>query len=181
VEVKRLKLEGLRVISPKVFRDERGFFLEPYNKAKYQAAGINEEFVQDNHSRSVARTLRGLHYQGKPGQAKLVRVAVGSIVDVAVDIRPDSPTFGQWEAVELTAERHEQIYVPVGFAHGFCVTSETAEVLYKVSSPYDAKEEFTISWNDPELAVAWPVKDPILSARDKAGESFADFKRRNAL
>ncbi|MGC4063117.1 MAG: dTDP-4-dehydrorhamnose 3,5-epimerase [Polyangiaceae bacterium] len=181
MEVKRLKLDGLWLIQPKVFRDERGFFLEPYSQAKYEAVGIRERFVQDNHSRSVARTLRGLHYQGQPGQAKLVRVAVGSIFDVAVDIRPESPTFGQWEAVELTAERHEQLYVPVGFAHGFCVTSDVAEVLYKVSSPYDPKEELTLSWNDPEIGVAWPVQDPVLSARDKAGESFADFKRRRGL
>jgi dTDP-4-dehydrorhamnose 3,5-epimerase len=174
-------LDGLLLIEPKVFRDERGFFLEPYNKAKYEAIGIREAFVQDNHSRSVARTLRGLHYQGKPGQAKLVRVAVGSIFDVAVDIRPNSPTFGQWEAVELTAERHEQFYVPVGFAHGFCVTSDVAEVLYKVSSPYDSKEELTLDWQDPQIGVAWPIKDPVLSARDKAGESFADFKRRHGL
>lgn len=174
-----LKLSGLVLVQPKVFHDSRGFFLESYGKAKYAAASIPDEFVQDNHSRSSKGTLRGLHYQGKPGQAKLVRVVLGTIVDVAVDIRPNSPTFGQWEAVELTAERHEQLYVPVGFAHGFCVTSDFAEVLYKVSSPYDPAEELTIAWDDPDIGVKWPTTAPILSARDLAGESFKSYRARH--
>lgn len=178
MEVRELKLGGLRVVYPDVFADDRGFFLEPYNAARYRTIGIVEQFVQDNHSRSTKGTLRGLHYQGKPGQAKLVSVVVGTILDVAVDIRVDSPTFGQWEAVELTAERHEQLYVPVGFAHGFCVTSDVAEVMYKVSSLYDANEERTIAWNDPDIGVRWSVLEPLLSKRDKAGESFADYRKR---
>ena len=179
VEFVNLQLDGLVLIKPKVFQDARGFFLESYSKSRYSEAGVRDEFVQDNHSRSVKGTLRGLHYQGKPGQSKLVRVAFGTIVDVAVDIRPTSPTFGKWVAVELSAERHEQLYVPVGFAHGFCVTSEAAEVLYKVSSPYDHAEELTIAWDDPTIGVVWPVINPVLSTRDQSGESFLSYKQRH--
>jgi dTDP-4-dehydrorhamnose 3,5-epimerase len=161
-----------------VFRDTRGWFFEPYNEARYQSVGVSERFVQDNHSRSTKGTLRGLHYQGKPGQAKLVRVAVGRILDVVVDIRPESKTFGKWVGVELGSEHHEQLYVPVGFAHGFCVLSEEAEVLYKVSSPYDASEERTLAWNDPDIGVRWPVESPVLSARDLSGESFSAYRSR---
>jgi len=178
MEITELRLSGTKLIQPQVFGDERGFFLETYSAPRYAAAGINVSFVQDNHSRSVRGTLRGLHYQSEPGQAKLVRCASGRIWDVVVDIRPDSPTFGQWEGVELDDQARKQLFVPVGFAHGFCVLSEFAEVQYKVSAPYDAKTECSISYNDPELAVAWPIAKPLLSARDQQAESFASFRAR---
>jgi dTDP-4-dehydrorhamnose 3,5-epimerase len=170
-------LKGLLLLQPKVFGDARGFFIETYSEPRYREAGIHTTFVQDNHSRSRAGTLRGLHYQAQPGQAKLLRVASGRIFDVAVDIRPDSPTFGQWEGVYLDGEQHQQLYVPVGFAHGFCVISDVADVMYKVSSPYDAATESTINWNDPEIGVVWPVEAPLLSGRDQGGQSFADYRR----
>ena len=173
-----LELSGLKLIQPAVFRDERGFFLESYSVPRYAAAGIDVSFVQDNHSRSVKGTLRGLHYQSHPGQAKLLRVSLGRIWDVAVDIRPDSPTFGRWHGVELDDQKHEQLFVPVGFAHGFCVLSELAEVQYKCSQPYDAKTECAIDYADPELKVAWPVSAPVLSARDQQAESFASYRAR---
>jgi dTDP-4-dehydrorhamnose 3,5-epimerase len=175
---RELKLPGLRLITPDVFGDARGFVLESYSEPRYLAAGVECRFVQDTHSRSLNGTLRGLHYQSTPGQAKLLRVGTGRIFDVAVDIRPDSPTFGQWEGVTLDAETHEQLFLPVGFAHGFCVLSETADVLYKVSTVYDPKTECTLRWDDPEIGVTWPLESPLLSARDRAGESFAEFKKR---
>ncbi|HMA97029.1 MAG TPA: dTDP-4-dehydrorhamnose 3,5-epimerase [Polyangiaceae bacterium] len=178
MEVTKLELSGLLRIRPKVFRDDRGWFFEPYNEARYLAAGVTDRFVQDNHSRSSYGTLRGLHYQAVPGQAKLVRVATGRILDVVADIRVGSSTFGRWVAVELDAEKHEQLYIPVGFAHGFCVLSEAAEVLYKVSTLYDGSQERTIAWNDPELGVKWPVEDPVLSERDRNGESLASYRAR---
>lgn len=178
MEVIDLKLPGLKLLKPRVFRDDRGFFFETYRREQYRELGIDCEFVQDNHSRSVQGTLRGLHYQSSPGQAKLLRVATGKVFDVAVDIRPESPTFGEWQGVYLDAEDHDQIFIPVGFAHGFCVVSETADVLYKVSSPYDGKTECSLQWNDPTIGVDWPVKDPVLSARDQRAESFADFAKR---
>ncbi len=178
MKVVDLELSGLKLIQPEVLRDERGFFLETYSVARYAAAGIDVAFVQDNHSRSVKDTLRGLHYQSRPGQAKLVRVIAGRIWDAVVDIRPASPTFGRWVGVELDAEKHEQIFIPVGFAHGFCVLSEIADVEYKVSSPYDGKTECGFSYADPEFAVAWPVKTPLLSKRDREAESFAALRAR---
>jgi dTDP-4-dehydrorhamnose 3,5-epimerase len=181
LETIELDLPGLLLIRPKVFRDARGWFFEPYNEVRYQQVGVKERFVQDNHSRSTKGTLRGLHYQGVPGQAKLMRVAVGRIFDVAVDIRPGSATFGKWASAELGAEHHEQLYIPIGFAHGFCVLSDDAEVLYKCSSPYDASEERTLAWNDPDIAVNWPVENPVLSARDCAGESLAAYRKRVGL
>jgi dTDP-4-dehydrorhamnose 3,5-epimerase len=180
MQVTDLALEGLMLIRPDVFGDERGFFLETYNAVRYAEVGIVENFQQDNHSRSIKGTLRGLHYQSQPGQAKLVCVTLGRIWDLALDIRPESKTFGQWQGVELDAEKREQLFVPVGFAHGFCVLSEFAEVQYKVSAPYDAKTECSISWADPELAVRWPVEQPLLSARDQQAESFARFRARVA-
>jgi len=124
----------------------------------------------------VQGTLRGLHYQSSPGQAKLLRVASGRIFDVAVDIRPDSATFGRWLGVYLDGEKHEQLFVPVGFAHGFCVVSETADVMYRVSAPYDPKTECTLAWDDPDIGVKWPVSSPVLSARDQAGQSLRDLR-----
>lgn len=178
MEVVELSLSGLKLLKPRVFRDERGFFLESFRTERCREAGITSDFVQDNHSRSVRGTLRGLHYQSTPGQAKLLRVVSGRIFDVAVDIRPGSPTFGKWEGVYLDAEDHHQVFIPIGFAHGFCVVSEVADVLYKVSNPYDATTECTLSWNDPAIGVIWPVEDPVLSARDHRGESLADLARR---
>jgi dTDP-4-dehydrorhamnose 3,5-epimerase len=178
VQVTDLELPGLKLIRPNVFGDARGFFIETYNAGRYAEAGVREAFVQDNHSRSIKNTLRGLHYQSSPGQAKLVRVTLGRIWDVAVDIRPTSPTFGRWHGVELDAEKHEQLFVPIGFAHGFCVLSDFAEVQYKVSALYDAKTECSIDYADPELSVTWPVPEPLLSARDQQAESFAAFRAR---
>ena len=178
MEVKDLELAGLKLIKPAVFGDSRGFFLESYHEARYQAAGIREVFVQDNHSRSVKGTLRGLHYQSSPGQAKLIRVTLGRIFDVAVDIRPGSSTFGKWAGLELDDQKHEQLFIPIGFAHGFCVLSDVAEVQYKCSALYDAKTESSIDYKDPEIGVDWPVKEPLLSARDQTAESFASFRAR---
>jgi dTDP-4-dehydrorhamnose 3,5-epimerase len=178
VKVIDLELNGLKLVQPDVFGDERGFFLETFSAPRYAAAGIDATFVQDNHSRSVKGTLRGLHYQSEPGQAKLVRVSLGKIWDVAVDIRPDSPTFGRWQGVVLDDQKHEQILVPIGFAHGFCVLSAAAEVQYKVSSPYEGKTECGLNYADPDLNIAWPVASPLLSARDQQNESFASYRAR---
>lgn len=178
MEILELPLAGAKLIRPRVFRDERGFFLESFSAERYRAGGMPEVWVQDNHSLSRQNTLRGLHYQSTPGQAKLVRVTHGRIFDVLVDIRPSSPTFGQWHSQVLDAEAHEQLYVPVGFAHGFGVLSDIAEVQYKVSTPYDATTESAIRWNDPEIGVEWPIAEPVLSDRDQTSESFAAYKAR---
>jgi dTDP-4-dehydrorhamnose 3,5-epimerase len=176
--VEKTPLEGLLVVKPRVFRDDRGFFVETYNKETFAAAGIPTEFKQDNHSKSSKGTLRGLHFQTTPGQAKLVRCAVGAIWDVAVDIRPESPTFGQHHGIILTPEDVTMFYIPVGFAHGFVVLSETAEVLYKSSNVYNPATEAGIAWNDPDLNVAWPLDgiEPLLSARDKTNPSFKEWR-----
>jgi dTDP-4-dehydrorhamnose 3,5-epimerase len=178
MEIINLPLLGAKLIKPRVFRDPRGFFFESYSAPRYQEAGMSEVWVQDNHSLSQRGTLRGLHYQSSPGQAKLVRVTRGHIYDVIVDIRPGSPTFGRWHGEDVDAESHCQLYIPVGFAHGFCVLSEQAEVQYKVSTPYNAATECAIRWNDPELGVQWPLAEPTLSDRDQTSESFAAFKAR---
>jgi dTDP-4-dehydrorhamnose 3,5-epimerase len=178
MEVIELSLPGLKLLKPRVFNDSRGFFLESFRADRYREAGIDCAFVQDNHSRSVKGTLRGLHYQSQPGQAKLIRVGAGKIFDVAVDIRPGSETFGQWQGTYLDGESHHQLFVPVGFAHGFCVVSETADVLYKASNNYDPATECTLTWNDADIGVTWPCAQPILSPRDQQGESLADLARR---
>lgn len=178
MEVIDLPISGPKLIRPNVFRDARGFFLETYSEPRYRAAGIDCTWVQDNHSRSVKDTLRGLHYQSSPGQAKLVRVTSGRIYDVVVDIRPGSPSFGQWHGTYLDASEHVQLFAPVGFAHGFCVVSDEADVVYKVSSVYQSETEFALRWDDPELGVEWPTATPILSARDQASETFASFRAR---
>lgn len=169
---------GAKIIRPTVVSDSRGFFLESYHAARYREAGIDVTFVQDNHSRSVRNTLRGLHYQSSPGQAKLVTVTAGLVWDVIVDIRPGSPTFGRWSAGMLGGLSRDQLFVPVGFAHGFCVLSDEAEVQYKVSAPYDAATECGFHYADPELGIPWPVDPPLLSARDQHAESFAAFRER---
>lgn len=178
MEIIELPLHGARVIRPRVFRDARGFFFESFSQERYRAAGMSELWVQDNHSSSGKGTLRGLHYQSTPGQAKLVRVTRGHIFDVLVDIRPSSPTFGQWHGVEIDAEEHCQVYIPIGFAHGFAVLSDVAEVQYKVSAPYDGATECSIRFDDPDIGVAWPIQNPVLSQRDQTAESFATFKAR---
>lgn len=177
MQVRPLSLAGLKLIVPAVFRDSRGFFLESYNAPRYQQLGIDCKFVQDNHSRSARGTIRGMHFQKSPGQAKLLRVVSGRIYDVAVDIRPNSPTFGRWEGVYLDAADHCQLFVPVGFAHGFCVLSDFAEVLYKVSSPYDPVTESGFRFDDPEVGIPWPVDAPIVSDRDAQAPSFAQLRQ----
>jgi dTDP-4-dehydrorhamnose 3,5-epimerase len=167
-------LPGVIVVDPTVFGDDRGFFMETYHEAKFRDGGIPESFVQDNHSRSVKGVLRGLHYQLPKPQGKLVRVVSGTVFDVAVDIRRGSPCFGKWVGVELSAENKRQLWVPPGFAHGFCVTSEVAEVVYKCTTVYDGPNDRGIRWNDPEIGIAWPVTEPILSAKDEAAPSLRD-------
>jgi dTDP-4-dehydrorhamnose 3,5-epimerase len=174
MQIIETKLPGVLIIEPRVFADSRGFFLESYSYRDYAAQGIRDVFVQDNHSKSAKGVVRALHYAVAPGQAKLVRVAVGEVFDVAVDIRWGSPTFGQWVGVTLSAENHRQLYIPVGFAHGFCVTSDAAEFLYKCSNYYDAKSERGIAWDDPALGIAWPVTSPLLSARDQQHPRLQD-------
>lgn len=168
------ELPGVIIVEPDVHRDSRGFFLESYQERKYRAGGIAATFVQDNQSRSVRGTLRGLHAQRRHPQGKLVRALQGEIFDVVVDIRRDSPAFRRWIGVVLSAENFRQCFVPPGLAHGFCVTSEWAEVEYKCTEFYDPTDEYGIIWNDPELAIAWPVRDPILSAKDRALPTLAE-------
>jgi dTDP-4-dehydrorhamnose 3,5-epimerase len=160
-------IDGLVLVQPKVISDDRGFFFESYRRKDYAGLGIDVEFVQDNHSRSVLGTIRALHFQLRPGQAKLIRCARGSIYDVAVDLRRDSPTYGRHEAFVLSDKNAHQVFVPVGFAHGFCVTSDEADVAYKVSSYYDGATERGIAWDDPALGVQWPVEEPLVSDRDR--------------
>lgn len=162
------------IVEPDVHRDHRGFFVETYHAEKYRAHGIAAVFVQDNHTRSVARTVRGLHMQRRRPQAKLIRVIAGEIFDVAVDLRRGSPSFGRSVGVALSADNFKQCFIPIGFAHGFCVLTDTAEVEYKCSDTYDAADEFGIAWNDPALAIAWPVSDPILSERDRHHPTLAE-------
>jgi dTDP-4-dehydrorhamnose 3,5-epimerase len=168
------------LVQPDVFRDDRGFFLETYQTRKYGAAGLPEEFVQDNHSYSVRGTLRGLHAQLRRPQGKLLRVVQGEIFDVAVDIRPGSPTFGRWVGEVLSGENHHQLWVPPGFAHGFCVISDTAHVLYKCTELYDREDEIAVAWNDPRIGVNWPVREPLLSARDLGAPALAEIVHRLA-
>lgn len=171
-------LEGVAIIEPDVYRDARGFFLESYHAAKYRAAGIDAVFVQDNHSRSVRGTLRGLHAQLRRPQGKLLRVVSGEIWDVAVDLRRGSPSFGRHAAVTLSADDFRQLWVPPGCFHGFCVLSDAAEVEYKVTEPYDPADEVGIVWDDPDLAIPWPISEPILSAKDRALPRLAEVLAR---
>ena len=163
------------IIEPDVHRDGRGFFIETYHAGRYRANGIAAVFVQDNHTRSAARTLRGLHMQRRKPQAKLIRVIAGEIFDVAVDLRRGSPTFGRSVGVVLSADNFRQCYIPVGFAHGFCVLSDAAEVEYKCSDVYDQADEVGIAWNDPSLAIQWPISSPLLSERDRRNPTLADL------
>ena len=163
------------LVQPKVITDDRGFFFKTYRRNEYAELGIETEFVQDNHSRSVRGTVRALHFQLEPGQAKLIRVARGAIYDVAVDLRRDSPTYGQYEAFELSEENAQQIFIPAGFAHGFCVTSEEADVAYKVSSYYEQSTERGIAFDDPEIGIAWPTGEPLVSDRDRTNPRLSEI------
>jgi dTDP-4-dehydrorhamnose 3,5-epimerase len=175
MNVVRTAIPDVVVLEPKVFGDARGFFLESWNARAFAIAGIRAEFVQDNHSRSARNVLRGLHYQVRQPQGKLVRVIVGEVYDVAVDLRRSSPTFGRWVGERLSAENRRMIWIPPGFAHGYLVVSETAEVLYKATDYYAPEHERSIAWNDPDLAIAWPLAGtPVLSAKDAAGVRFRD-------
>jgi dTDP-4-dehydrorhamnose 3,5-epimerase len=171
------KIPDVLIIEPKVYEDERGFFFESYSQKVFQRHGIHLTFVQDNHSRSVKNTLRGLHYQINPGQFKLVRVVLGEVFDVAVDIRFGSPTYGKWVGIYLSAANKRQLLIPKGFAHGFCVTSDVAEFEYKCSNFYSPQDERGIIWNDPDLAIEWPLDQPLLSQKDNNNPLFRSIKR----
>lgn len=172
-----LELDGVLLVEPRVHRDERGFFLETYHQDRYRQVGIDLDFVQDNHSASQAGTLRGLHTQRTKPQGKLVRALQGAIFDVAADVRRGSPTFGRWVGAHLSSDNFRQLYIPPGFAHGFCVLTDLAHIEYKCTALYDPDDEITIAWNDPDLDIAWPIADPILSARDAAAPALKTIER----
>jgi len=176
MRVTQTAIADVLVIEPKVFGDERGFFFESYNERAFaEATGFAPKFVQDNHSRSVRNTLRGLHYQIQQPQGKLVRAVAGDVYDVILDIRRSSPTFGRWVGEVLSAENKKMIWIPEGLAHGFCVLSEYADFLYKTTDYWAPQHERTLLWNDPELAIAWPLAgEPILAAKDKAGKRLSE-------
>ena len=171
------RLEGPILIEPAVHGDARGFFVETYRRSLLEELGIHEDFVQDNHSRSARGVVRGIHFQLPPGQAKLVRCSRGTILDVVVDLRRGSPTFGEWEGHELSDENHRQIYVPVGFGHGFCVLSEVADVTYKVSNYYDPEIERAIAWDDPDVGIEWPSELELsVSERDRQAPRLSEVR-----
>lgn len=178
LKVTPTSLPGVLVVEPRVFHDERGFFLETFSAKAYAAAGIDATFVQDNVSRSVRGTIRGLHFQEPEAQGKLCTVLAGSVYDVAVDVRQGSPTFGKWTAVELDGESLRQIWIPPGFAHGFCVLSERVHVEYKCTGFYDPADEVSIAWNDPRIGIRWPIGAPTLSAKDQAAPLLAAIVER---
>ncbi|MCX4241003.1 dTDP-4-dehydrorhamnose 3,5-epimerase [Paraliomyxa miuraensis] len=175
MKVTRTKLKGVLLIEPDVFEDPRGFFLETWSLRRFSDAGLPQTYVQDNLSRSSKGILRGLHLQHPHGQGKLVQVMVGEVFDVAVDVRVGSPTFGQWEGIVLSGDNHRQLYIPPGFAHGFCVTSEHALFSYKCTELYHRETELGVAWNDPELAIEWPVTEPQLSAKDARFPRLAEL------
>lgn len=168
-------IKGCKLIQPKVFGDHRGFFLETFQASRYAECGINLPFVQDNYSRSSKGVLRGLHFQINKPQGKLVRVVRGEVFDVAVDIRRDSPTFGRWEGVILSEENKSQFWIPPGLAHGFVVLSDTADFEYKCTDYYDPSDEGCLIWNDPDVAIKWPVTDPLLSEKDRQAKILAEL------
>ncbi len=174
-KVEKSDLEGVLIIEPVIHIDPRGSFFESFQKERYKELGIVEEFVQDNQSVSQKHTIRGLHYRVEPGQSKLVRVIRGEVFDVVVDIRKNSSTFGQWRGYKLSDANYLQIYIPAGFAHGFCVLSESAEFLYKVSEYYAPEKEKGIMWNDPEIGIEWPTTNPFLSEKDKGNPALKDL------
>jgi dTDP-4-dehydrorhamnose 3,5-epimerase len=173
MKVLETELPGVLLLEPKVFGDERGFFMETFHAGRYERFGIFGPFVQDNYSRSVKETLRGLHFQEPQAQGKLVQVLTGEVYDVAVDVRRGSPTFAKWVGVHLSASNRRQLWVPPGFAHGFCVLSASADFFYKCTQPYSPETERAIAWNDPELAIRWPVKAPLLSPKDAAAPQLS--------
>lgn len=173
--VEQVRLSGPLIITPQLIRDERGFFLETFRRDRYRDLGVDADFVQNNHSRSVRGAVRALHFQLSPGQPKLVRVARGAVFDVIVDLRRSSPSFGQWESFVLDDVTHHQLYVPAGFAHGFCVVSDVADVVYLVGSYYDPATERGLAWDDPDLAIPWPTKHPILSDRDRRNPKLPEL------
>ena len=175
MRVTTISIPGVLVIEPDVYRDPRGVFFETYHQRRYGEAGMPGPFVQDNYSRSVRGTLRGLHYQEPHAQGKLVMVVEGAVYDVVVDIRKGSPSFGQWYGAELSAENRLQLYVPPGCAHGFCVTSDHAAFLYKCTDFYSPKDEHGVLWSDPALGISWPVAAPVLSAKDQAYRPLAEI------
>ena len=168
------EIPGICIIEPEVHRDDRGYFLESYHLDKFRRAGITQPFVQDNHTKSVGGTIRGLHLQLRHPQGKLIRVIEGEVFDVAVDVRLGSPTFGRWVGLTLSAENFRQCYVPPGFAHGFCTVSPVAQVVYKCTTIYDPTAEIGVVWNDPTLAIQWPIAEPRLSPRDRSLPPLSD-------
>jgi dTDP-4-dehydrorhamnose 3,5-epimerase len=172
------RLDGLALLAPRVFGDERGFFLETYREESWAAHGAAGPFVQDNHSRSRRGTLRGIHFQTTPGQGKLVRCARGAVWDVVVDLRGDSPTFGEWEAFELSDDNAHQLWIPVGFGHGFCVLSDVADFVYKCTAYYDPATEAGIRFDDPAVGIEWPIalEDAIYSERDREAPTLAEVR-----
>lgn len=175
MKVEKTNLPGVVIVTPKVHGDERGFFMETFNQATFGNLGLPDSFVQDNHSRSSYGVLRGLHFQYPQWQGKLVRVLNGEVFDVAVDVRADSPSFGQWVGVTLSAENKQQLYIPSGYAHGFCVTSDMADVVYKCTSLYKPDDDVGIRWDDPDVNVEWPIENPVVSAKDQAAGRLRDL------
>ncbi len=178
LSVESSHLNGVVVIKPEVFEDERGFFMETFRTDQFKELGLPVDFVQDNHSRSAKNVLRGLHFQWEPPMGKLMRVTLGSAFLVAVDIRKGSPTFGKWYGREVSAQNKLQVYAPAGFARGFCVLSEFAEIQYKCTGIYSNKAESGILWNDPVIGIEWPVKDPVLSKKDEVAQTLAEWSKR---
>ena len=176
MKVTPTRIPDVLLIEPNVFGDQRGFFMETYHAQEFAEQGIAEVFVQDNHSRSGKDVLRGLHYQLEQPQGKLVRAVAGTVFDVAVDIRQGSPTFGQWVGVELSGSNHLQVYIPPGFAHGFCVLSETADVLYKCTDFYAPETEHGIQWNDPAIGIEWPGQDFVISEKDQGNKALSEMQ-----
>lgn len=181
MDVQETSLPGVLLITPKVFGDQRGFFQETFSQSRYERNGIVKPFIQDNHSRSEKGVLRGLHYQLRNPQGKLVTVIRGAVYDVAVDIRVGSPTYKKWYGVELNDTNHYQLYVPPGFAHGFVVISDVVDFIYKCTEYYDPKDEQGIIWNDPEIGVEWPIETPRMSQKDQINPTLKELARQNAL
>lgn len=177
MKVTPLEIEGLLKIEPRVFGDSRGFFFESWNDERFQEAGLNFKFVQDNVSRSQKGVLRGLHFQSPTSQGKLVSVLEGEVFDVAVDLRKSSKSFGKWAALTLSSENHTQLYIPPGFAHGFLVTSASALFAYKCTELYISKEEISLLWNDPDIGIRWPISNPTLSEKDLKGIRLKDIPK----
>lgn len=175
-EFKKLEIPEVILIEPKVFKDERGFFMETFKKSEFIKNGINENFIQENFSHSKKGILRGLHFQKNPkAQGKLVKVIKGEVFDVAIDVRKDSPTYGKWVGATLSEENNKMLYIPTGFAHGFCVLSEEVDFLYKATEEYSPETESGIVWNDPEINIKWPIENPIINERDAKFPKFKDI------